>query len=297
MRSGWKVSKSLSFSPTEADLGLELLRGAHGVLTDHRVDHEKHVVGAGSVADVSELPHEVGVHGEPTGGIDDHDVVQLGLGVLASSPRHGNRVADAVARLRREHGDPGLLADDLQLVDCIGALEVGRDQERRVPLRSQVQGELAGEGRLAGALQSCEEDDGRAGLGEGEPSGLAAKDGDELLVDDLDDLLSGVQRPRHLGRQRPLLDRRAEQANNGQGDVGLEQGRADLPHRGIDIGLGQAALAAKALEGGGESVGQGGEHGRQRNLPRARLAPTVTLGRLTAGQRARWCAGRPCDPP
>ena len=89
--------------------------------------------------------------------------------------------------------------------------------------------------------------------------------GDELLVDDLDDLLRRVQRAGHLRRERPLLDRRGELADDRQGDVGLEQRRADLADGGVDVRLGQPALAAKALEGRGESVGEGGEHGRQRN--------------------------------
>ena len=56
-----------------------------------------------------------------------------------------------------------------------------------------------------------------------------------------------------------------ELAHDRQGDVGLEQRGADLADGGVDVRLGQPALAAKALEGRGETVGEGGEHGRQRN--------------------------------
>ena len=66
----------------------------------------------------------------------------------------------------------------------------------------EVHGQLAGQGGLAGALQAGEQDHGRRVLGELQPTGLAAEQLDELLVDDLDDLLGGVQRARDL-RRRP----------------------------------------------------------------------------------------------
>ncbi len=54
--------------------------------------------------------------------------------------------------------------------------------------------ELAREGRLTGTLQAREHDDGRCGLRELQAPLLAAEDLHQFLVDDLDDLLRGVQR-------------------------------------------------------------------------------------------------------
>ena len=249
----------------EPDSRLELLGGAHRVLADHGVDHEEDVVRTGGVADVAQLLHEVGVDGQAAGGVDDDDVVDLGLGERARRLRHRDRVTDAVAGLGREHDHAGLLAHDLELVDGVGPLQVGGHQQRRVAVVAQVEGELAGQRRLARALEAGEQDDRRPGLREGEPRGLAAEHGHELLVDDLDDLLRRVQRAGHLRRQRALLDRRGELPHHGQGDVGLEQGGADLADGGVDVRLGQPALAAQSLEGRSEPVGEGGEHGRQRN--------------------------------
>ncbi len=84
---------------------------------------------------------------------------------------------------------------------------------------------------------------------------------DELLVDDLDDLLGRVEGLRDLVAEGPLRSRAHERADDGQGHVGLEQGPPDLAHGGIDVGLGETALAAQVLEGGCEAVGQGAEHG------------------------------------
>ena len=101
---------------------------------------------------------------------------------------------------------PGAFADDLKLGDGTGPLQVARDEQWRVALILQPLGELAGEGRLTGTLQTGEHDDRRRGLGEAQPARLAAEDADEFLVDDLDDLLRGVERAGHLGALGAFLD-------------------------------------------------------------------------------------------
>ena len=100
-------------------------------------------------------------------------------------------------------GDAGPLAVDLELVDRVGPLQVGGDQQRALALLLEPQRQLGRERRLAGALEPGEHDHRRRGLGEPQPAGLAAEDGDELLVDDLDDLLGGVQRLADLGTRGP----------------------------------------------------------------------------------------------
>ena len=61
----------------EVDAFEERLGGRDGVLADHRVDDEEHLVGMHGVADVGGLLHQLGVDAEPAGGVDDDDVVQL----------------------------------------------------------------------------------------------------------------------------------------------------------------------------------------------------------------------------
>ena len=121
----------------EADALGERVRGVDRVLADHRVDHEQHLVGVHRVADVGGLLHQLGVDAEPAGGVDDDHVVQpaLGLGDRSSRGRPSTGSPTPLPGLRREDVDPGPLADDLQLVDRVRALQVGRDQQRRVALR------------------------------------------------------------------------------------------------------------------------------------------------------------------
>ncbi len=249
----------------EADAVAERLGGVDRVLTDHGVDDEEDLVGADGVADVRGLPHQLLVDAEAAGGVDDDDVVDLGLGELDGVLGNPDRVADAVARLGGVDRDAGALGDDAQLVDGVGALEVAGDEQRGVALALEPEAELSGERRLARALEAGEHDHGGGGLGEPQPPGLAAEDGDELLVDDLDDLLGGVQRLGDLGAARPLLHVGDEGPDHGQGDVGFQQGDTDLACRGVDVRLGQAALAPEVLEGRAKAVGESIEHGARRS--------------------------------
>ena len=76
----------------------------------------------------------------------------------------------------------------------------------------------------------------------------------QLLVDDLDHLLAGVEAVQHLGAEAALLQRRGEGFDDFEVDVGLEQGEADLPHRRVDVGFAQLAARADVGEGRLEAV-------------------------------------------
>ena len=244
----------------EVDAVEERLGGLHRVLTDHGVDDEEDLVRVDRAADVRGLLHELFVDAESTGGVDDDDVMQLRLRDLDRVGGDLDRIAHAVARLRGVDVGGGAFADDLELVDRVGSLQVGGDEHRTVALGLQPVGELSGQGRLTGALEAGEHDHRRRALGQVEPPGLAAEDADEFVIDDLDDLLAGVERGRDLLGQCPFADPAGEGAHDRQSDVGIEQGTSDLTDGGIDVGFGQPALAAQILESRGEPVGQGVKH-------------------------------------
>ena len=128
MRSGWNRSKSASRSPVLAKaIGLpttplteraappraspssleritrvererlvEGLGGRHGVLADHGVDDQERVVRLGGGRDPPDLVHQVGVDRQPTGGVDDADVLARDAG--PPRPRPGPRPPDRWAR-------------------------------------------------------------------------------------------------------------------------------------------------------------------------------------------------------
>lgn len=134
-----------------------------------------------------------------------------------------------------------------------------------MPLALEPLAELSGERRLTGTLEAREHDHGGRLLGEAQAARLATEDADQLLVDDLDDLLRRVQRLGDLFTEGPLLDLLDEGAHHGQRDVRFQECDADLACGGVDVRLGQAPLAAEALECRCKAIGEGVEHGARRS--------------------------------
>ncbi|OPZ51728.1 MAG: hypothetical protein BWY91_02610 [bacterium ADurb.BinA028] len=294
----------------ESDTLLEGLRGLDRRLTDHRVDDEEDLVGTDRRPDVLGLRHEVGVDREPASGVDNDDVVLPGDGVLDAVVGDLDRVAVGPGALtgaadRVVPGDvaalggidrhSGALPDHFELGDGIGPLQVGGHEHRRVPLLLEPVAQFACEGGLSRPLETGQHDDRGRVLGQIERAGLPAEDGDELLVDDLDDLLARVEGLTHLGAQRSLADRRDERLDDGQGDIGVEQRHPDVAQGRVDVVLGEAPLAAQVAEGRGQPVGQVVEHprtlpfARHTSLPVCRPRPFAR----TFGSGARQLAARP----
>ena len=254
--------------PVDAHAVLEGRRGLHRVLSDHGVDHKEQFVGLDGVPDGLGLPHQLLIDGQPASSVDDDHVVQRAFGLGQGVPGHLHRVTDAVARLRGVRRHPSPLSHDLQLVDGVRPLEVGGHQHRSVALIREVLGQLAGQCGLTGALQAQQHDHRGRLLRQAQVARLAAEDHDQFLVDDLHDLLRGVQARRDLLAHRAFLDAGCEGAHHRQGHVGFEQGSPDLTDGLVDVRLGQPSFAAQTLEGRGQAVGQGIEH---RSTPRDRV--------------------------
>ena len=119
---------------------------------------------------------------------------------------------------------------------------------------------LAARGGLARALEAGHQHDGRRAAGVGDLQRLAAEDAGQLAVDDLDDLLAGVEHLRSGGPDRLGADAGDDVAGDADVDVGLEQGGADLAQHLVDVGLGEPTLAAEAPDDAFEAVGQVLEH-------------------------------------
>ena len=160
-----------------------------------------------------------------------------------------DRVADAVARLGREHLDPRLLADHLQLVDRVGALQVGRDQQRGVPLLAS-----ASSPSLPASVVLPEPCRPASMITVGgvlayrsrrvSPPRISMSSSLTILMT----CWAGFSALADLRAAGPLLDRGDERAHHRQRDVGLEQRDADLAGGGVDVVVGQPALAAQRGE-------------------------------------------------
>ena len=200
-----------------------------------------------------------------------------------------------------EDGDVELLADDLELLDGRGALEVGGDEQGLAALRGEHPGELAGGGRLARALEAAEHQDRRARLLEPDRRVDRPHQLDHLVVDDLDDLLLGPDGLDQLGADGLLVDLGHELLDDVVVDVGLEQGRADLAQPLVDVRLGQHAPRAEPPEGrvesrfwrssllevvehGGSVPNSSGLPGREPKILAARASAATLTPRQSAGK-------------
>ena len=125
-------------------------------------------------------------------------------------------------------------------------------------------------------------DDGRRAV-EAERAVAGAEDGGQLLVDDLDDHLAGVDVLDDVRADGALLDARHEVLDDLVVDVRLEEREAHLAHGDVDVCLGDAAVAGQAGEGVAEAVGEGVEHGGQSSGARAR----ARARRLLHGEERR----------
>ena len=137
-----------------------------------------------------------------------------------------------------------------------GAVDVAGHQQRAAALLFEEPGQLGAVGGLTGALEAHQHDDGRRLRGHAELLIFAAHQGGELLVDDLDDHLGGGEAFKHVAAHGPLGDLGDKVLDDLIADVGLQERQADFPHGGLDVGLGEAALAAELLEDRGNFIGQ-----------------------------------------
>ena len=162
--------------------------------------------------------------------------------------------------LRGYTGTSRLLAQRHQLVDGRGTVRVCGDQERLAALAHDPASEL-GRGRgLAGALQADQHHDRRC-TGHAEGAIAGAEHRGQLIVDDLDDLLAGVDALEDLVADRAFLDARDEVLDDLVVDVRLEQRQPHLAHGGIDVGLADPAMAGQLAERVAKSVGKSVKHG------------------------------------
>ena len=241
----------------DADGVVEGGGGVDGVLAGHRVGDEQDFGRLEAVSEVGDLGHHVLVDVEPAGGVDDDgDGADLAGAIEALGDDLARRgVGPAVEDL-----DVELFAERLELIDCGGAIDVGGDQQGLVAGLLAAQGELGGGGGLAGALEADDEDDGGRLGGALEARGLGAEQGDEFVVDDLDQAVERAWGAEQLGGGGASPDGLDVVARDFVVDIGFEQGEADLAEGGVELLFGDAAAAAEGDEDVLELAAEGVEH-------------------------------------
>ena len=188
---------------------------------------------------------------EAAGGVQEHQVVAVLFGVLDA--RLGDVHGVNLPHLK--HGDVELCAHGLQLLDSGGAVHVAGHEKRTLALLAHIAGQLCAVGGLARALQAHQHHHTGALGGDVQLLVLPSHEGAELLVDDLDDHLRGVQGLQHVGAHGPVGDLLGEVLDHLIADVGLQQRHTHLAHGLLHVAGGQPSLAAQAFERGGQFIG------------------------------------------
>ena len=120
-----------------------------------------------------QLLHKVVVDIEASRGVHDDPVDTLVPGLLKAVLGYVDGVG---VRGFTIDGDAQLLAKGHELVDGSWALEVGGDEEGRLAVAPELEGQLGGGGCLTGALEPCQEDDAGGSVSRLKAVALSAED-------------------------------------------------------------------------------------------------------------------------
>ncbi len=224
----------------EVEIVIEGLGRLHGVLTGHGIDHEEGFGRFDRLVQGGDLVHQFLVHGQTARGIDYDHRIAFGLrfpdGVLGDL----DRILDAVLAVAF-HLD--LAAEGLQLLDGGGTEGVARgDQDLHAALALEIECQFAAEGGLTGTVEARYEHDAGVAL-DVDVGRLAAHQGGQLVVDDLDHHLLGTDGLEHVLADGLLLDFVAESLGDLVTHIGIEEGLAHVLHGLGDVDLRDPALS------------------------------------------------------
>ncbi len=276
---------------------MERLCDVDRVLAGHGVDHQEGVIGADRLGDLADLLHERLVDGQAACGVDDDDVAAGVAGLVDGLGRDLDRIGWI-----REDGYVDLATEGPELLDRGRALEIGTDQQWIATLALEPAGQLGRAGGLTGALQAGHHDDGRRLGRVCDLDGLATEAGGELLVDDLDDLLSRIEGLMHLFADCTLANTIPEVLDHRKVYVGLQQGDPDFTKDFLDVGLGKNTFLFKPAEDSFKLVCQRFKHSNYKPIGVVRFATRTNRSNDYCGiirrarRRTRSARSRPGRP-
>ncbi len=222
------------------------------------IDDQQRLVRLRDVRDGLHLVHQRLIDVQPAGGIEHDDVEALQLRRLQRTPGDVDRLLPGHDRQRR---DLDLGAQHRKLFLRRRAIDVERRHHHLLALAlAQQPGELRGGRGLARTLEPDQHDDRGRRDGDVELGGVRPEHVDQRVMDDLDDLLPRRDRTEHVLADGDLGRLFDELTRDRQRHIGFEQRHADFAHRGTDIGFGQRAATAQAIEHPSQPVTQTFEH-------------------------------------
>jgi hypothetical protein len=225
--------------------GIEMRGDVDGFLAGGGVEHEQNFLRLHKIAQADEFLHERLINLQPPGGVEDEGVAIIGFREVEGFAGDLQNVRLAAFQ---EHGDLDLFAERFELVHGRRTINVRGDKQRQAALLEQQFGELAGRGGLARTVQADHQDTGRIagkiqrGVGGAEQLG-------ELVGDDFDDLLAGLDAGDDFRAERLGFDALDEIARDLEIHVGLQQCHPHFAQGVAGVALGNFAEAAQVAKG------------------------------------------------
>ena len=184
---------------------------------------------------------------QPAGRVDDDDPIAIascGVDPGLGDSHDVRRTAIGV------HGHLELRAERLQLIDRGRTIHVRGDETGRFSLGFQLARQLGGSRRFSGALQADHHDDGGRHGAELQRLTTLAEHRGQLVVDDLDELLSGRNRAQLRDTDGLLLDPLEKFTGELKVDIGLEEDTTDFAESFLYVRFVEDATSAKTRERG-----------------------------------------------
>ena len=237
-------SSLVRMTPVSGSASRKALRGVDRVLALHRVDDEQRLDRLDRGVQLGDLAHHRLVDREPPGGVDDQHVV-----VVPPRPVERRRRRSRPAAGRRVDGKkstPTCAGQRLQLLDRRRTVDVGADDQHLLLLLARAaRASLAAVVVLPAPCRPASRI--TAGGCVARSSGAAAPPISAVSSRWTTPISAwpGVSEPTTSSPTALSRTRGDEVLDDRQRDVGLEQREAHLAQRVLDVGVGEARLAAQ----------------------------------------------------
>src|SRR5436190_4111732 len=180
----------------------------------------------------------------PTRGIENVDVEPLPI--LPFQCRAGGAPNILLTGIGSVNRNFNLLPQCGELFNRGRPLQIARNQSRRVTLLFQKKRQLGRGSRLAGAVETHNQDARRTV--EIEWRGVASEQRGQLIMENFHDLLPGRDAAKDRFPERLFPHAANEVLRDLKIDVSLEQSQANLAQRGVDVRFADRAVATQLFE-------------------------------------------------
>jgi hypothetical protein len=237
--------------------GMEALGDAYGLLSSGSIANDEDFLRLKKIAESLEFLDEWLIEFLSASGIENLHIAACGIAPVQCLA--GNLKHMGLAFFGAENRNIDLPAENGELVDSGGPMEVASNEEGRAALRFSKAGQLGRGGGFSRAIEAHDEN--ARGLVEIELRGVASEECAEFLVEDFYDLLAGGYAAENSFAKGLFLDLGYEILRNLEVDIGIEQGEPNLSECVGDIRFADLALAAEVFENILKFIRESAKHG------------------------------------